>query len=126
MRTLIMLVLLLILAACTSPTSLQYSDIPETGDAARGEELFNTSTNLAPACLGCHITGSSASPPLDGFGEIAGSRVEGESAREYTFYSIVEPERHIVEGYGNAMYNQYDEKLSPQDIADLIEYILSR
>jgi mono/diheme cytochrome c family protein len=126
MRTLIMLVLLLFLAACTAPASLQYSDIPETGDAARGEELFNTSTNLAPACLGCHIAGNNASPPLDGFGEIAGIRVEGESAREYAFYSIVEPERHIVEGYGNAMYNQYGSKMSPQEIADVIEYLLSR
>jgi hypothetical protein len=55
---------------------------------------------------------------------VAGERVEGESAREYTFYAIAEPGRYIVEGYGNAMYNRYDENLSPQEIADLIAYLL--
>jgi mono/diheme cytochrome c family protein len=126
MRQLFMLIVLLFLAACTAPAGLQYSDIPEIGDAVRGEELFNTSANLAPPCSGCHIAGNNASPSLDGYGEIAGSRVEGESAREYTFYSIVAPERHIVEGFGNAMYNQYGSKMSPQEIADVIEYLLSR
>jgi mono/diheme cytochrome c family protein len=128
MRYLLILALLLFLAACTatSSSSIQYSDIPETGDAVHGEELFNSSVNLAPPCIGCHIPANTASPSLDGFGTTAGSRVEGQSAREYAFYSIVEPDRHIVEGFGNAMYNQYDEKLTAQDIADLIAYVLSR
>jgi mono/diheme cytochrome c family protein len=129
MRIILLMTLGLLLAACTAnaPTTIQYSEIPETGDAVHGEELFNTSVNLAPACVGCHIPNNPASPSLDGFGEVAGTRVEGQSAREYTFYSIVEPDRYTVEGYGvGIMYNKYDENLSAQDIADLIAYLLSR
>lgn len=129
MRYLLVLTLLMFLAACTAnpPTTIPYSALPETGDVVRGEELFNTQINLAPPCGACHIATNPASPLLDGFGAIAGTRVEGQSAREYAFYSIVEPDRYTVEGFGvGIMYNQYDENLSAQDIADLIAYLLTR
>lgn len=115
-------------AGCTqnAETSIPYSAIPPGGDAERGAQLFNQTINLAPACSGCH-TGqeNAASPDLTGFGAAAGTRVVGQDAREYAFYSIAEPGQHIVEGYGNVMYNQYDEKLTPQQIADLIAYLLT-
>lgn len=127
MQILLILLLCLVLSACTAaPSTIAYADVPQTGDPVRGEELFNTQVNLAPPCVACHIPANTASPTLDGFGAIAGSRVDGESAHEYAFYSITEPSRYIVEGFGDAMYNQYDENLTAQDIADLIAYILSR
>ena len=127
MRSIISLVFLLMIAGCNpNPAStISYNDLPAEGDAAHGEVLFNQVINDAPACSACHNDTGAASPNLDGFGTRAGSTVEGESAREYAFYSIAEPGRHIVDGYGNAMYNQYDDKLSEQDIADLIAYMLS-
>lgn len=122
----------LVLAGCSSngdsDSPLTYEDIPATGDAERGERLFRESINRTPTCIGCHTVegeGTAASPGLEGYGEIAGQRVEGESAREYSFWSIVEPGRYVVEGYGNVMYDGYGDRLSPQDIADLIEYMLS-
>lgn len=125
---LLMLLILLALVGCSPnpPSVIPYSAIPTTGDVARGEALFNETISLAPACSSCH-TGqeNAASPDLAGFGAIAGTRVEGESAHEYAFYSIAEPGRFLVEGYGNAMYNLYDEKLTPEQLADLIAYILS-
>jgi mono/diheme cytochrome c family protein len=120
------LLLLFALSACNAnpPSTIAFDALPETGDAARGADLFNQPIDRAPPCSACHIEGNAASPDLSGFGERAASRVAGESAREYAFYSITEPGRFIVEGFGNAMYNTYDEKLSAQDIADLIAYLL--
>ena len=128
MRILILtFILLLLLTACNPnpPSVLYYENLPAGGDVARGEELFNTAINSAPPCSACHIPNSPASPDLAGLAERAASRVEGQEAQEYIFYSIVEPARYIVDGYGNVMWNQYDESLSAQDIADLISYLLS-
>lgn len=121
------LIFLVLVTACDAnpPSVISYDQLPPAGDVERGAELFNQPINSAPPCSGCHLPNSPASPDLAGFAERAGNRVEGETAREYAFYSIVEPGRYIVEGFGNAMWNQYDESLSPQDIADLIAYLLS-
>ena len=117
----------LLVAACggSAESVIPYADVPQTGDAVRGEQLYNTSVNNTPACNSCHIAGQTGSPDLTGYSEVADSRVPGESAHEYTFWAIAEPGRHVLEGYGNAMYNQYDNKLTPQDIADLIAYMLT-
>ena len=121
----LLLVLLLIAGCNANPAStLPYDDVPQNGDVTRGEALFSQQNGIAPACSSCHTENSSAVPNLAGYGAIAGTRVEGESAHEYTFYAIAEPGRFVVEGYGNAMYNKYDEALSPQDFADLIAYML--
>lgn len=119
-RLLIIPVLLLILAACNpAPEStVPYEELPESGDAANGEILFTTQ-----ACIACHTEDATGAPYLEGLVERAGTTVEGQSAREYIFYSIVEPAQHIVEGYGNAMPNNYDENMTPAEIADLIEYL---
>lgn len=107
------------------PSVIPYEDIPAEGDPVRGEQLFHEQIGIAPTCESCHNENSNASPDLTGYSEVAGTRVEDESAHEYTFYAIAEPGRFIVEGYGNAMYNQYDDNYEPQDIADLIAYLLS-
>jgi mono/diheme cytochrome c family protein len=118
--------LMLILAACAPkpPSVLKYEDLPTVGDAARGAVLFSQPQGLAPSCESCHNPTATGSPLLDGFGARAGTVVEGQTAHEYAFYSIVEPWQHITEGFGDAMYNQYDELLPAQDIADIIAYIL--
>jgi mono/diheme cytochrome c family protein len=116
-----------ILAACNPnpPSVIDYDDLPPEGDAARGEQIFNEQINAQPACSSCHADNNNASPDLTGFGERAEDRVAEQESREYAFYSIVEPGRYIVDDFGNAMPNQYDDKLTPQDIADLIAYLLS-
>jgi uncharacterized membrane protein/mono/diheme cytochrome c family protein len=117
----------LFLAACSSKgTGYQYSDLPP-GDAAHGEELFSQSVNGALACSNCHTTtgGQGAGPSLQDFATVAGSRVNGQSAEEYTFYSILRPSKHLVTGFSNLMPGNYEEKLSKQDTADLISYVLT-
>jgi len=126
--SLLLVLLSLILAACNAdePSSIGYDAIPAQGDPENGAILYTQATNGTPACNACHIEDATAAPYItDGYAELAASRVAEEDAREYTFWAITEPQRHIVEGYGNAMYNQYDENLTPQQIADLIAYMLS-
>jgi mono/diheme cytochrome c family protein len=117
----------LVLVACSQNTSskITFNDLPATGDAARGQEIFQSEHQGLPACNSCHKDVDEGTPTLIGLGSRADKRVAGMSAREYAFWSIVEPGRHLVPDFGNAMPNQYDDKLKPQDIADLIAYILS-
>lgn len=128
LRTILVLVgLAVVVVACGSDESqIAFNEVPETGDAVRGEDLFDRSVNGSTTCSSCHMfDDDQGSPNLEGYGSAADTRVEGMSGREYSFWAIAEPGRHIISGYGNAMPNDYDEKLSPQDIADLIAYLLT-
>ena len=121
------IILLAALAACApAAPALTWEDLPP-GVAARGAVLFTQSINGAPPCAGCHPTGEARGqgPGLGSYRQVAGSRVAGESAEVYTLYSIIQPSRHVVRGFSNIMYNTYQERLGPQDIADLIAYLLT-
>lgn len=126
-----LLVLVLLLAAmmvaCESePPKVAVDDLPD-GDAARGAELYNESINGAPSCISCHqlSDAAGAGPGLGGYATIAGDRVDGESAEEYTYNAIIRPAKYLVTGYSNIMYNGYEDALSPQDLADLVAYLLT-
>ena len=116
---------LLVLAGCAS-ASAGLADLPE-GNAERGAALFTQSINGAPACSTCHtLDGASlVGPSLDSFGERASTRLANTSAAEYAHASIVQPATYLVSGFGNSMYNQYAQRLSPQEIADLVAYLLT-
>lgn len=116
---------LLALAACGSAQAALV-DLPE-GDATRGAQLFTQSVNGAPACSTCHtLDGTSlVGPSLQGYDAVAPTRVTNTSAEAYTHISIVQPATYLVSGFGNSMYNQYAQRLSPQEIADLIAYLLT-
>ncbi|MCY4072484.1 MAG: c-type cytochrome [Chloroflexi bacterium] len=95
-------------------------------DAGSGEKLFNQSNNEAPACSTCHsVTGeqSSIGNSLAGLAETAGSRVGGQSAEEYLYWSILRPGRYLVTGYSNIMFADYEDRLEAPDLADLIAYL---
>lgn len=102
-------------------------DALPTGVIERGAEWFVQSINGAPSCVSCHsLDGTTlVGPSLQGYGDVAGSRVEGLSAEEYTYNSILRPAEHLALGFANVMYNQYGRRLSEQQIADLIAYLLS-
>ncbi len=113
--------------AC-QPEALDYSvdDLPP-GDAARGATLFDASIDGAPACADCHAIGGrpKSGPSLDGYAAIAGERVDDQDAVTYTFDSILQPAKHITRGYSNVMPGDYADKLSQQQVADLIAYLLT-
>lgn len=121
----ILFVLALALAACSSAVSSE-ADLP-VGDPETGAQLFTESIGGAPACATCHTLDGSAltGPSLLGYAERAATRIGGMSAEEYTHASIVQPSAFIVSGFGNAMYNQYEQRLSAQQLADLISYLLT-
>jgi cytochrome c553 len=119
--------LVVILAACSSKdTGFKYSDLP-SGDAARGADLFTQSVNGAAACSGCHTLTASdgVGPSLQNFAAVAGARVSGQTAEEYAFYSILQPSKSLRPGFSNIMPTDYEAKLSKQDIADLITYLMT-
>lgn len=117
-----------ILVAACQPKDLGFgvSDLPP-GDPARGAELFTQRISGTTACQACHAldAGKSTGPSLHGYGTVAGTRVDGQDAATYTFTSIVRPAKHLVRGYSNVMPSDYADKLSHQEIADLIAYLLT-
>lgn len=128
--TLLMIMVVLGLMACqddSKEAAFTVADLPTERDAEAGKQLFEDGDGDAPACKACHSTGGedgATGPGLGGIGSEAGDRVEGESAENYLLNSIIAPGKHVVEGYRNNMFSQYDDKLSKQQIADLIAYLL--
>ncbi len=124
-RLLIGIALLLFTAACSSSPAAPAALPP--GNAAHGAELFAQQVGGAPACSTCHTLDGTAlvGPSLQGYAEHAATRVENQSAQDYTVASITQPATFIVEGFGNLMYAQYGQRLSAQDTADLTAYLLT-
>jgi hypothetical protein len=59
-------------------------------------------------------------------GERAATRVEGMSAEEYLHESIVDPSAYVVEDFAPIMPTDYADKLSEDEITNLIAYILTQ
>ena len=106
------------------------------GVAANGEALFTSYT-----CVVCHgsMDGSSPAtigPSLIGIAERAGTQVEGESAEQYIYRSILYPNEFIAPdcptgpctGPPSAMRQTFafDMGNNPQDMADIIAYLLGQ
>ncbi|MCB0045714.1 MAG: c-type cytochrome [Caldilineaceae bacterium] len=96
----------------------------DNADPVRGQQL-----TLQNACIGCHSVDPSmpmAGPTWNNMAEVAATMVEGESAEEYLYNSIIHPNDFVVEGYTpNVMLQNYGETLSDQDLADIIAYLLT-
>jgi cytochrome c len=123
-------------ATAIPPTATQAAPQPEaltlSGDPKHGEDIFRHGINDAPACANCHSTnpknkgmGFALAPNLSGLAERAGSRVEGEDAKQYVYQSITDPTAFVVSGYQPIMYGGFGKKMSQQDIADLMAFVLS-
>jgi mono/diheme cytochrome c family protein len=94
------------------------------GDPMRGQQL-----TLASGCLACHsLRGGQATvgPTWYNLAETASQRVRGQSAAEYLYSSIVNPNAYVVQGYSpNVMPQTYGRLLSDSELADIAGYLLT-
>ena len=116
----------LLLAGCAAADTSNYQSLPP-GDASRGAPIFQQTVNGAPPCASCHSLDGSVivGPSLKGISTRAGTRIAGMEAPDYIYQSITRPAAYVVSGYSNLMYSQFDQKLTPQQLADLIAYLLT-
>lgn len=102
---------------------------PQTpGEPRDPEELF-----VAMTCNACHLldvpqTQTQRGPLGPNFGNLAenaATRVPGQSAADYIYESIVDPNRYIVSGYGaNVMPANFANRMSEEEIWAMVDWLL--
>lgn len=133
---LIMAVAMMALAACggggEADTGETAGEVASVGNAANGEDLYSSAVigpNSAPGCITCHSLEEGVvivGPSHAGLAARAGTYVAGMSDVEYLRESIVEPNAHLVEGFGaDIMYQNYGADLTEEQINDLVAYMLT-
>lgn len=94
-------------------------------DSARAAQVA-----LAYGCVGCHALDPNqqmSGPTWYHMGDTAAGRVAGESPAFYLYHSIVAPNDYLVPGYqGGIMPADFGERLSAQELADLVAYLLEQ
>jgi cytochrome c553 len=125
-----------------TPTPLPPTATPvSAGDAAAGEQLFLNGNPQAGvvACVSCHSLSEGqilVGPSMFGIATRAGQRVPGQDAATYLRNSILHPSdfiapapegRTYVDGNGASLMQtqNYDQKLSEEDINNLVAYLLT-
>ncbi len=107
-----------------------YAGLPEEiaalmpGDPARGAELAQLN-----GCVGCHSLDpnqTAIAPSWANMANLAVTRKPDMGPAAYLYESIVDPDVYVVDGYSaGIMPSNFGEILSPQDLADLIAYLLT-
>lgn len=126
------------LAGCGQP---EPTPLPTAapGDAARGATLFQQTligVKNAPGCINCHSLTPGAvlvGPALAGVGTRAATIIkrpgytgQAKHVADYLRESIVSPNAYVEEGFPpNVMRTTYGRDLSPQEIEDLVAYLLT-
>lgn len=108
----------------------------------RAEEAAAAGLDTGPAppqelwvsmgCAGCHNLNQNQAdvrgpvgPNMADLYERAASRVEGQTAEEYIYNSIVNPNEYVVESYvANVMPQNFADKMSDEEIQSLVEWLL--
>jgi len=140
MRFLNFLPLFLLLTGCANVTPPRPTCAPlPLGDAARGKILYERpvlGSNVAPGCITCHSLSPSVllvGPSLSDIGSraevfVASPAYTGraKTAADYLHESIVQPEAYVAPGFkSGVMYQKFNDDLTPQEIADLVAYLLT-
>lgn len=99
-----------------------------SGDAARGEEVFNTGGASQVPCATCHsLDGTDlVGPSLQSISERAGERIDGVSAEDYIRQSIVSPSAYLTDGFSDVMPKNYGAALSAEDIDALVAFLMQQ
>ena len=119
------LVCAVLLAACGGPTP---------GDPQAGKQLFNGEIALddpaATPCSQCHSAEprgiSALGTNLSNIGNRAATAVPGQTAEDYLRTSIVDPDAYLAGNFQDGlMYRRYGSALTPQQIDNLVAYMLT-
>lgn len=101
-----------------------------SGDPLNGQLLYNSE---ALGCYSCHVTeAGSTAPALDGTytrveeTRLADPALADSTPLHYLVESIVHPAEYIAPGYSSIMSSNYGERLSLQELADLLTYLESQ
>ncbi len=113
-------------AVILAALALALSCAPEpraTDPLQRGRQVYGEL-----GCASCHEAGPlnlwrPVGPPLDHVGTVAESRRAGLSAEEYLRQSIVDPGSYVVPGYPDSMPRGLGDRISAEDLADLVRYL---
>lgn len=110
-------------AVATALSAGQVDAMLANADPARGAALIDTYT-----CVVCHVQGAAngIAPAFEGLGERAAQRVSGLSASAYIYDSIVHPTDYLVEGYAPAMPQDFGTRMTPEELADVVVYLLQQ
>ena len=112
------------------------SEAAPSGDPERGKQIYNAPVKaergeLQP-CSKCHPIGTGEKPAagiginLGDIGNRAGNIVNGQSAADYLFTSIVDTDAYLAGGFQDGlMSREYKRLLTPQQIEDLVAYMLT-
>jgi mono/diheme cytochrome c family protein len=96
------------------------------GSAASGEQVFNGDA----ACAACHSLEPDLTiigPSVAGIAARAATRKPDYSAELYLYESIAHPSAFVVEGFQpNLMPADFGSRLSDQQLADLVAYLMTR
>ena len=114
------------LAVILAVVALGMSCAPErraTEPLARGRQVYGEL-----GCASCHEAGlvnlwRPVGPSLDHVGTVAATRRPGLSAQEYLQQSIADPGAYVVPGYPDSMPRGLGDRISPDDLADLVQYL---
>ena len=123
-----LLLITLLLVGCgrsVESTATPSSEPALNSAQARGKELFG---KLPGNCATCHSLQAKMTivgPSLQGVASRAASRLPGLDARQYLEQSILQPDAHLVEGFGNLMPKDLAKKLTTEEVNDLVEFLLS-
>ncbi len=127
-RLLLAAVVVLLLVACGGGDPSTAEPVPEDGDPAAGRQVFNTGGASQIPCATCHTLDGTdlVGPSLQGIGDRAGTVIPDMSAADYLRQAIVDPSAHVVEGFADVMNKDYGERLSGQELDNLIAFLLTQ
>lgn len=113
--------------AAQTLTASTYMDIISpllaSADVERGAELVNRQFE----CHVCHVqSAGQVAPSFDGIGQRAAAERLPLTAAAYLYESIMYPSVHVVSGYSASMPANYPTRLEPQQVGDMVAYLLTR
>ncbi len=106
----------------TQPPEADGQDVADVPTAVEGN--YDRGFNLfVQNCAMCHGAEDGTGPSLGTLTREAATRVEGLSAEAYIYQSIVDPTAYVVEGYAPMMPTDFAERLTEQEIRDLVVFV---